>query len=156
MPIKETLLLNQSHIFAKDILGNLVFEDGLKCDYKSTNVQLKLYEIAFKLKPIIERLDFSSNPLPVQIEAVKTIRGCLDMISFNKGDVKTVHADRFKIDSVAKMALRGQGNCHGCSSVMGAFLYPFRNILGIDLKYRGGYSFKVADNEEVKNNVERH
>lgn len=59
------MLLNQSHIFAKDILGNLVFEDGLKCDYKSTNVQLKLYEIAFKLKPIVDKLDFSSNPLPV-------------------------------------------------------------------------------------------
>ena len=78
------------------------------------------------------------------------------MISFNKGDVKTVHADRQKIDSIGKMALKGQGNCHGCSSVMGAFLYPFSRILGIDLKYRGGCSFKVEDNEEVKNNVERH
>lgn len=84
MPIKETLLLNQPHIYAKDILGNLIFEDGLKCDYKSTNVQLKLIEIAFKLKPLIAKLDFSSNPLPVQIECVKAIRSCLDMISFNK------------------------------------------------------------------------
>ena len=53
------------------------------------------------------------------------------------------------------MALFGQGSCHGCSSTMAAFLYPFTTILGIDLKYRGGYSFSGEDTV-VTNEIERH
>ena len=37
---------------------------------------------------------------------------------------------------------------------MAAFLYPFTSLLGIDLKYRGGYSF--ASGESVSNSIERH
>jgi hypothetical protein len=61
-----------------------------------------------------------------------------------------VETDRFKIDSIGKIALYGQGNCHGCSSVMAAFLYPFSEILGIDLKYRGGFSFS-SNKEQICN-----
>lgn len=50
----------------------------------------------------------------------------------------------------------GQGNCHGVSSTMAAYLYPFSKMLGIDLKYRGGYSFSKASGEPVKNKPERH
>ena len=46
-----------------------------------------------------------------------------------------------RTDNVAKMAINGQGQCHGLSSTMSAFLYPFIDLLGIDLKYRGGFSF---------------
>jgi len=40
--LRDVLELNQPHIFAEDILGNLVFEDGLKCDYRSVDTKLKL------------------------------------------------------------------------------------------------------------------
>jgi hypothetical protein len=39
---------------------------------------------------------------------------------------------------------------------MAAFLLPFSNILGIDIKYRGGYSFGSEEHLPVKNEVERH
>jgi len=37
------MLLNQPHIFSKDIINNLVFEDGLKCNYESTDVKIKIF-----------------------------------------------------------------------------------------------------------------
>lgn len=63
--MKEILELNQPHIFAEDILGNLAFEDGLTCDYRSGDVKLKLAEICFKLAPLVEKLDFTADPLEV-------------------------------------------------------------------------------------------
>jgi hypothetical protein len=33
------------------------------------------------------------------------------------------------------------------SSAMAAFLYPWQRVLGIDLKYRGGFSFNADDKE---------
>jgi hypothetical protein len=57
------LELNQPHVFATDVLGNLAFEDGVTCDYRSGDMKLKLAEICFKLGPLIEKLDFASNPL---------------------------------------------------------------------------------------------
>ena len=38
---------------------------------------------------------------------------------------------------------------------MAAFLIPFSRILGLDVKYRGGFSFSDLT-ENVSNNVERH
>lgn len=58
VPLKEVQMLNQGHIFAKDILGNLVFEDGLKCSYKNKNTKLILYNIAFAIAPLVAQLDF--------------------------------------------------------------------------------------------------
>lgn len=78
------------------------------------------------------------------------MRKCLDLIIFNSGDKKDVKADRFKTGSAGKLALFGQGNCHGVSSTMAAFLYPYRNMLGIDLKYRGGTS------SGANNTIEEH
>lgn len=59
--LSEIRSLNQPHAFAEDILGNLVFEDGLKCNYTKTNTKLILYQIAFELAPLIEKLDFSAE-----------------------------------------------------------------------------------------------
>eukprot|EP00913_Durusdinium_trenchii_P002627 g2433.t1 len=39
------------------------------------------------------------------------------------------------------MACHGQGHCHTVSSTMAAFLFPFAQVLGLDVKYRGGYSW---------------
>lgn len=163
VPLDELKKLNQPHVFAKDILGNLVFEDGLKCSYQKTNTKLILYQIAVALAPLIERLDFSTDDLStvqsnlqVQLECIRVIRKCLNIITFNKGDEKVVVAEREKTGDVGLTALFGQGNCHGCASTMAAYLYPFQRVLGIDLKYRGGYSFHSDARLAVKNEVERH
>ena len=52
-----------------------------------------------------------------------------------------MHADRPTTGTVGKISLHGQGNCHGCSSVIGSYLLHFSKILGFDVKYRSGYSF---------------
>ena len=48
-----------------------------------------------------------------------------------------------------------QGHCHGVSSTMAAFLLPFTKVLGVDLKYRGCYTFQ-GGKVETNNVVERH
>lgn len=147
--------LNDPHKFYQDQLGNLQFEDDLRCDYSSKSVQLKLLHIMIALRPLVERLDFSKDCLAIQLEAIRTIRRCIDIITFNKGEEKIVIAERHKTGGVGQTGLFGQGNCHGCSSTMAAYLLPFCDILGIDLKYRGGYSFHKDMNDPVSN-VDRH
>lgn len=135
-------------------MGNLTFEDGFNIDYSSLDAKVKLLEIAFKLAPLVKDLDFKNNPLETQLKCVRAIRSCLDFTTFNKGFEKIVDTERNKTGSLAKMALFGQGSCHGCSSVMAAFLLPFAQALGIDIKYRGGFHFNRG--ETVSNEIERH
>lgn len=73
----------------------------------------------------MESAEVQQNTLKVQIECVRVIRKCLDIVTFNKGDEKIVIADREKTGDVGLTALYGQGNCHGCSSTMAAYFYPF-------------------------------
>lgn len=144
--MKDVFELNQPHVFAKDIVGNLIFEDGLTCDYRSGDVKLKLAEICYKLAPLIEKLDFTADPTNIQLECIRVIRSCLNFITFDEGNVKAVQYERHRTGTTGKLALFGQGSCHGCSSVMASFLYPFSNILGIDLKYREGTCGKRNNN----------
>lgn len=58
VPKHEVVSLNQPHIFPVDILGHLSLEDGLKCDYQSADVKLKMLQIALELAPLIPKLDF--------------------------------------------------------------------------------------------------
>lgn len=147
VPKAEVVTLNHPHIFPVDILGHLSLEDGLKCDYQSADVKIKLLQIALELAPFIPKLDFKDpNVFEVQSQCIHKIRKCLDVIIFNSGEKKDVKADRFKTGSAGKLALYGQGNCHGVSSTMASFLYPFRHMLGVDLKYRGGTSSGTASN----------
>ena len=39
---------------------------------------------------------------------------------------------------------------------MAAFLIPFSSLLGIDVRYRGGYSFGNNSQHEVRNDIEMH
>ena len=97
--------------------------------------------MAFKLAPIIEKLDFTApDCYDKQIEAIKVIRNCLDFIANNVGDDKIMHVDRAVTGNVGKLSLRGQGSCHGCSSVIGSYLHHFAPLLGLDVKYRSGTS----------------
>ena len=56
---QEIYNLNQPQYFAKDVVGNTIFEDGLICDYSSATMKMKMLEIAFKLSPLVKRLDFA-------------------------------------------------------------------------------------------------
>lgn len=157
VPMSDIIAVNEPHKFAEDILGNLEFEDGLKCDYESVDTKLKMFQVACSLAPLVAKLDFQAeNCQDIQLECIRTIRNCLNIISFDKGKEKIVIAERHKVGNVGKTALFGQGNCHGCSSTMASYLYPFSQLLGIDLKYRGGFSFGRDMDELVKNKPERH
>lgn len=81
----------------------------------------------------------------LQLKAIKIVRRSLNLIIFGDKGVDRSRVGR--TDNVALMALNGQGQCHGVSSTMSAFLYPFTELLGIDLKYRGGFSFTDGENE---------
>ncbi len=76
-------------------------------------------------------------------------------MTFNEGDQKKVQSDRFKVEEIGKLAMYGQGNCHGVSSTMAGFLWPFCELLGIELKYRGGFSYSEGE-ESVSKQVQRH
>ena len=68
---------------------------------------MKLAEICYKLAPLIEKLDFANEPLKIQLDCVRLIRSCLNFITFDEGDVKTVHTDRHRTGSTGKLALFG-------------------------------------------------
>jgi hypothetical protein len=59
--VKETLELNQPHIFKHDLRGDIVLEDSLIFAVKNNLEKQKLIEMAFKLTPIIEKINFE-NP----------------------------------------------------------------------------------------------
>ena len=121
--------------------GDIVLEDSLIFATKGNSEKAKLIEMAFKLAPIIEKLDFTApDCYDRQIEAIKVIRNCLDFIANNVGDDKIMHVDRAVTGNVGKLSLRGQGSCHGCSSVIGSYLHHFAPLLGLDVKYRSGTS----------------
>ncbi|CAK9099353.1 unnamed protein product [Durusdinium trenchii] len=162
VPKAEVLRLNQRHDLAKNG-KHVLLEDGLKCDYSSPLCRAKLCEIALALSPVVKNLDFNTadGGEAVQLKALEVIRKCLDIITFQKG------LDRGRscatCDDVAKMACHGQGHCHTVSSTMAAFLFPFAQVLGLDVKYRGGYSWggvnmgEPADETvEVADSPERH
>lgn len=158
----EVLRLNQRHkLLASG--KHLQLEDGLKCDYSSPLTRAKLCEIALALSPVVKDLDFNTadGGQAMQLKAVEVIRKCLDIITFQKG------LDRGRspamCDDVAKLACHGQGHCHTVSSTMAAFLNPFCQVLGIDMKYRGGYSWggvnmgePADDTVTVADSPERH
>lgn len=150
---------NYPHKFRRDIVGNYVFEDGLTADFDSADMEAKLFQVLLALRPHVKDLDFTrSDCLRTQIKCVEAIRKCLDFTTFNKetgnGVEKVVDKERYKTGKVAKLALFGQGNCHGCSSLMACFLLPFQDLLGIDVKYRGGCHYSPG--QAVNNDVEQH
>ena len=66
-----------------------------------------------------------------------------------------MHPDRETTGHVGKLSLRGQGNCHGCSSVIGSYLYHFAPLLGLDVKYRSGFSYH-APGERAHPTMDKH
>lgn len=146
---KEILCLNQRHVFAlegTDQSGDsvLYLEDGIRCRYSSSLARGKMCEIALRLCPLLEDLGrlleqgaAASSLDEVRIDAVRAIRGCLDIRTFQRehGGRDRDRA-RYCKDDAAKFAAFGEGHCHTVSSTMLAFLYPFAEVLGLDVFYR--------------------
>lgn len=84
------------------------------------------------------------------------IRGCLDFIANNVGDKKIMHPDREITGNVGKLSMKGQGSCHGCSSVIASYLYYFSELLGFDVKYRSGLSYHGTLGELAHPHKDRH
>jgi len=59
VPKKETLELNQPHIFKLDASGNIVLEDALVFNTKNIMEKAKLIEMCLKLAPIVAKIDFT-------------------------------------------------------------------------------------------------
>ena len=73
----------------------------------------------------------------VQCAAVKTIRRCLDITTFEReGGGRGRERDRYVRDDVARMSVYGEGHCRTCSSCLAPFLYAFAEVIGIDVLYR--------------------
>ncbi|XP_023335596.1 uncharacterized protein LOC111706884 isoform X2 [Eurytemora carolleeae] len=147
---EQVVELNQPHVFSFHPDNRLLLEDGLICDYKSKIVKAKMLEICFEISPLIEKLDFNSSDVEVvQKEILAKIRKCLNISTFLGG------FDRSRIsrtDCVGKLAVNGQGNCQTVACTLTAFLLPLSDLLGIDLKYRGCFTFSSSGN----NSIERH
>ena len=62
-PIESILKLNHPHKFSEDIVGNLILEDGLTCDYNSVNIKLVMLKILIKIESIVESIDFKADSL---------------------------------------------------------------------------------------------
>ncbi|KAJ9460543.1 Kinesin-like calmodulin-binding protein [Diplonema papillatum] len=154
--------LNQPHAFRTTgggPGGRLLyhFEDAARGSYDSLLVRAKVTEIAAKLAPHVAELDFAGKHAHlVQMRCVEAVRGCLDTTAFHEG------LDRTRVtrpDDLGKLACHGQVQCHGGSSLMAFFLLPFSRALGIDVKYRGGFTFGPGHNPSapvVSNKVELH
>ena len=153
--------LNQPHLFSSVVSGSgkvfHLFEDGIKGSYASALVKGKVLEIACRLAAPVARLDFAAKDCAaVQMECVRVIRACLNATTFAEG------LDRTRVgrtDDVGRLAGYGQVQCHGGSSLTAFFLAPFADALGLDVKYRGGYTFGPGHNPSracVSNDVEAH
>jgi hypothetical protein len=119
--------LNQPQVFSKDVNCNLILEDSLIFNVKGHSEKAKLMEMASKLAPLAESLDFG-NPeqaYHIQVQAIKIIRSSLDFIANNVGSEKIMHPDRPTTGTVGRISLKGQGSCHGCSSVVASYLLHF-------------------------------
>jgi len=138
-------------------------EDGIRCNYEAPLTRAKLWEIAFALEPVVRELDFTAEACAeTQRRAVRTVRGCLDLTTFQRGsgdelvEGHTRNRERYCGDDAASFAVHGQGHCHTVSSVMAAFFLPFTAALGIDLRYRGGQSIGMAATDPVADAPETH
>ena len=61
VPIRETLELNQAHVFSYDVKGDIVLEDSLVFATKGKSEKAKLLEMTFKLAPLVKTIDFCGD-----------------------------------------------------------------------------------------------
>jgi hypothetical protein len=146
IPLTTILHYNQRHILP--IFGtDLILEDGLRCRYQTPLTKAKMWEIAFALSPLVEKMKcINESWEEKQKECIHIIRKCLGVTTFqttngvlNEEVCGSTHKrdwKRYCKDDVSMFAIHGQGHCHTVSSVMAAFLYPWQNLLAFDFAYR--------------------
>ena len=81
----------------------------------------------------------------------RQVKDCKVRLRWKAGCEWTGIDDTQNID---EYGLSLKGHCHGVSSTMAAFMMPIAPFLGIDLKYRGCFTF--GDSQPQVSNVERH
>uniref|UniRef100_A0A0G4G145 Kinesin motor domain-containing protein n=1 Tax=Chromera velia CCMP2878 TaxID=1169474 RepID=A0A0G4G145_9ALVE len=163
VPRKDLLELNSPHKLppmpGKPPGSTLQLEDGIRIDFSSGAARAKMCEIAMALGPLVENLDFSEGEktVEIQLECVRTIRKCLELTTFQQDDGgRSRDTTRYCKDDAALFASYGQGHCHTVSSVTCSFLLPWSRLLGIDVKYRGGWTFYGDGGSPVEDVPERH
>jgi len=165
-PEEEIFLWNNGQNFYKNNLNQIEMEDGIRANYSNALVKAKMLEISHAISDLIEKMDFSKSEdcQIFQKQCILKIRKCLNLISFYKGVDRERHG---RTDCIGKLAIKGQAQCHGLSSTIASYILPFSEILGIEVLYRGGFSFinflkednlKEAKNLniEVSNKIEKH
>jgi hypothetical protein len=108
VPVKETLELNQPHIFPFNAKGKCIFEDNL--EFKSSNLEerAQLIKMALAIAPIAAKINFGSpDCLQHQLEAMTAIRNCCDFIANNVGTNKIMDPMRKVTGTVGKISIKG-------------------------------------------------
>jgi len=122
----------------------MMLEDGMSADFSSNLMKSKLAECCIALEPIMHQIGEATNKndsnalAAAQCLGVRTIRGCLDVTSFQRNGGESRGRDRFRYakDDVGKMAVYGEGHCRTLSSCMAPFLWAFSEVLCLDVFYR--------------------
>lgn len=152
----EIYLYNNGQEFYKNNLNELELEDGIRASYTNPIVKAKLLEICINISSIVQEMDFLKDNIEnLQKLAIQEIRNNLNLISFYKGVIRERYG---RTNCIGKLAINGQAQCHGLSSTISGYLYPLSYVLGIDMLYRGGYSFLTLNEDHVRvsNTIEKH
>eukprot|EP00927_Polykrikos_kofoidii_P049380 TRINITY_DN43444_c0_g1_i1.p1 TRINITY_DN43444_c0_g1~~TRINITY_DN43444_c0_g1_i1.p1 ORF type:complete len:973 (+),score=143.50 TRINITY_DN43444_c0_g1_i1:171-2921(+) len=155
---------NNPTIFKPTRCGRgIVLEDGVRCNWSSALMRARLAELSVALAAVVQRLPARAEVKPGEIstegdsclflqrEAVKVFRRHLNVTCLYDG----VDRQRFSTGDAEKLMTFGCCHCHGLTSIMAAALLPFSQLLGIDVRYTGGFHAQDSD-LEVNNDVERH
>lgn len=133
-------------------------------DYASPLAKAKLCEIAIKMDEHVSQIDFTKTKtesdgrlavisrasgagqkmVELQKKSVEVIFRSIDM-KYPRDDHKPFTDPGRAPDGVrdaARQAVRGTGMCVQQSSVFGALLMPFMDVLGVDGQYRSGNCFR--------------
>lgn len=146
---KHLVEQNNPTIFQQTVCGRgIILEDGVKCIWSSTLLRARLCEIAVAVSEVLKD---GTDLLDLQKQAVLAIRRHLNVTCL----YDAVDRQRFAKGEVEKLMTFGCCHCHGLTSIMAAAMLPFSEVLGIDMRYTGGYHVHAGD-LEVHNDVERH
>jgi hypothetical protein len=135
-----------------------IFDDAIQGRYADFVTRVKLNECALALADIVDNMDFAAaiaerqttggggggsavanqRLLLQQIQCVRRIRGCMDMIHHVQ---QGKDPNRLCVPDCGRLSTYGQWHCHGMASVMASLLLPFSAALGIDVRLIDGFWF---------------
>jgi hypothetical protein len=124
-------------------------------DFSSPLAKAKFAEVALKMDEFVSKIDFTKEHVKSGTVGNKKVadlqKSCINTI-FRSIDMKYPREDGKPFTDpgrapqgtrdAARQAVRGTGMCVQQSTVMGALMTPFMDILGIDGQYRSGNCFR--------------